>query len=119
MPGYLLNMNCIVTCVHGGQVKPTAPNPHVKIMGTPIPLSPPPFVVTGCPMTIPPPAGPGPTPCITATFLPPTATTRVKSMGQPLLCLSSSTAPCITTPPSPPAPLLPVSFAGQVRVKGQ
>lgn len=119
MPGYLLNMNCVVTCVHGGQAKPMAPNPRVKIMGVPIPLSPPPFVVTGCSMAIPPPAGPGPTPCITANFLPPTATTRVKTMGQPLLCLSSSTAPCITTPPSPPAPLLPVSFAGQVRVKGQ
>jgi hypothetical protein len=43
---------------------------------------------------------------------------RVKSMGQGLLCQSSATGPCVTTPPSPPAPLLPVAFAGQVRVKG-
>jgi hypothetical protein len=50
--------------------------------------------------------------------LPPTMTLRVKSMGQGLLCASSATGPCITTPPSPPAPLLPISFAGQTRVSG-
>ncbi|RLT44686.1 MAG: hypothetical protein DWI57_02740 [Chloroflexi bacterium] len=119
MPGYLLTMSCVVTCAHGGQAKAVAPNPRVKVMGTPVPMAAAPFVVAGCPMVIPPPAGPGPTPCITASFLPPTATARVKSMGQPLLCQSSSTGPCVTTPPSPPAPLLPVSSAGQARVKGQ
>jgi hypothetical protein len=45
-------------------------------------------------------------------------TLRVKSMGQALLCQTSATGPCVTTPPSPPAPLLPVSFAGQTRVRG-
>jgi hypothetical protein len=119
MPGYLLTMSCVVMCAHGGKASPTAPNPRVKIMGTPVPMASAPFVVAGCAMTIPPPAGPGPTPCLTATFLPPTATLRVKSMGQPLLCASSATGPAVTTPPSPPAPLQPVSFAGQVRVKGQ
>jgi len=118
MPGFLLTMNCMVTCVHQGQAKPMTPNPRVKIMGTPVPMSSPPFMIAGCPMVIPPPAGPGPTPCISATFLPPTMTVRVKSMGQPLLCQSSTTGPCITTPPSPPAPLMPVTFAGQTRVKG-
>lgn len=118
MPGYLLTMSCVVTCAHGGQAKPTAPNPRVKINGTPVPMSSPPFMVAGCPMVIPPLAGPGPTPCISAIFLPPTMTLRVKSMGQPLLCQSSMTGPAITTPPSPPVPLLPVSFAGQTRVKG-
>jgi hypothetical protein len=44
-------------------------------------------------------------------------TMRVKSMGQGLLCQTSMTGPAITTPPSPPAPLMPVVFAGQVRVK--
>ena len=118
MPGFLLTMSCVVTCAHGGQAKPTTPNTRVKIMGTPVPMSSVPFMVAGCPMTVPPPAGPGPTPCISATYLPPTMTMRVKSMGQPLLCQSSITGPAITTPPSPPAPLLPVSFAGQVRVRG-
>ncbi len=118
MPGYLLTMTCVVTCAHGGQAKPAAPNPRVKIMGTPVPMSSPPFVIAGCAMAVPPPAGPGPTPCISATFLPPTMTLRVKSMGQPLLCQSSMTGPCTNVPPAPPLPLLPVSFAGQVRVKG-
>lgn len=117
MPGFLLTMTCVVTCAHGGQAKPTAPNLRVKILGTPVPMSAPPFAVAGCPMTIPPPAGPGPTPCLTAAFLPPTMTLRVKSMGQPLLVQTSATGPAVTTPPSPPAPLLPVSFAGQTRVR--
>lgn len=117
MPGFLLTMQCKVTCAHGGQAMPTAPNPRVKIMGTPVPMSAPPFTVAGCPFAIPPPAGPGPTPCISATFLPPTMTLRVKSMGQGLLCQTSATGPAITTPPSPPVPFLPVIFAGQVRVK--
>ena len=114
---FLLTMSCVVTCIHSGQAKPTAPNPRVKIMGAPVPMSAPPFVVAGCPMTVPPPAGPGPTPCISATFLPPTMTLRVKSMGQPLLLDTSMTGPCITVPPSPPAPLLPATSAGQTRVK--
>lgn len=118
MPGYLLTMSCVVMCPHGGQAKPVAPNPRVKLSGTPVPMSAPPFMIAGCPMAVPPPAGPGPTPCISAMFLTPTATMRVKSMGQGLLCQSSTTSPAITTPPSPPAPLLPVAFAGQVRVKG-
>jgi|YelNatPaOPRAMG01_1025707.scaffolds.fasta_scaffold154082_2 hypothetical protein len=118
MPGYLLTMSCVVTCAHGGQAKPTSPNPRVKIMGTPVPMSNAPFMIAGCPMTVPPPGGPGPTPCISATFLPPTMTVRVKSMGQGLLCQSSMTGPAITTPPAPPLPLLPVSFAGQTRVRG-
>ncbi len=118
MPGFLLTQTAKVTCAHGGMVTFPAPNPRVRIMGTPVPLSATPVTVAGCPFAIPPPAGPGPTPCISATFLPPTMTLRVKSMGQGLLCQTSATGPAITTPPSPPVPLLPVIFAGQVRVKG-
>jgi hypothetical protein len=118
MPGFLLTMNCTVTCAHGGKATPTAPNPRVKLGGIPVPMAVSPFIIAGCPMMIPPPAGPGPTPCVNATFLPPTMTLRVKSMGQGLLIQTSMTGPCISTPPAPPAPLLPVIFAGQVRVKG-
>lgn len=119
MPGYLLTMSCVVLCAHGGKASPAAPNPRLKIMGTPVPLSSPPFMVAGCAMTMPTPSGvPSPAPCISAAFLPPTMTVRVKSMGQPLLCASSATGPAVVTPPAPPAPLQPVSFAGQVRVKG-
>jgi hypothetical protein len=118
MPGYLLNMGCVVLCAHGGQAKPTASNPRVKLMGMPVPMASAPFLVAGCAMAVPPPAGPGPTPCISATFLPPTLTVRVKSMGQPLLCQTSMTGPVINVPPAPPLPLMPVNFAGQTRVKG-
>jgi hypothetical protein len=117
MPGFLLNMQCKVTCSHGGMAMPSAPNPRVKIMSVPVPIAAAPFSVAGCPFIIPPPAGPGPVPCISGIFLPPTMTIRVKSMGQPLLCQTSMTGPAITTPPSPPLPFLPVIFAGQVRVK--
>jgi hypothetical protein len=51
--------------------------------------------------------------------LPPTMTLRVTSNGSGLLCESSMTGPATTTPPSPPVPFLPVSFAGQTRVTGQ
>jgi hypothetical protein len=118
MPGPLLTMSCVVTCMHGGMAQPTAPNPRVKIMGTPVPMSSAPFIVAGCAMAVPPPAGPGPTPCISASFLPPTMTLRVKSMGQPLLCATSMTGPAINVPPAPPLPLMAVSFAGQTRVTG-
>lgn len=119
MPGYLLTMSCQVKCAHGGAAMPSAPNPRVKIMGVPVPMSAPPFKVTGCPFMMPvPPPVPSPKPCLTAVYLPPTMTLRVKSMGQGFLCQTSMTGPAITTPPSPPLPLLPVMFAGQVRVKG-
>jgi len=118
MPGFLLTMSCVVTCVHGGQAMPTAPNPRVMLSGTPIPIASAPFMVAGCAMVIPPPVGPGPTPCISAIFLPATMTVRVKSMGQPLLCQTSMTGPAINIPPAPPLPLLPVSSAGQTRVTG-
>jgi hypothetical protein len=39
-------------------------------------------------------------------------------MGQPLLCQTSVADQVISIPPAPPLPLLPVSFAGQVRVTG-
>jgi hypothetical protein len=118
MPGFLLNMNCVVMCVHGGQATPTAPNPRVKIMGVPVPVAAAPFMIAGCAMTISPPAGPGPTPCITAMFSPASMTVRVKSMGQPLLCQTSIADQVIAIPPAPPLPLLPVNFAGQTRVSG-
>jgi len=118
MPGFLLTMSCVVTCAHGGQAAPTSPNPRVRINGTPVPLAAAPFMIAGCAMAVPPPAGPGPTPCIMATFLPATLTVRVRSNGQPLLCQTSMTGPVVNVPPAPPLPLMAVSFAGQTRVRG-
>ena len=109
MPGFLLNMNAVVMCSHGGQAKFTAPNPRVKLMGTPVPLAAAPSVVAGCAFP-PPPVANGP--CVTAMWIPPTGTVRVKSMGQPLLC-QTSMANCVPTG----TPVI-VSFAGQARVKG-
>ncbi len=36
MPGFLLNVSSVVICAHGGQAKPTVPNPRVKVMGQPV-----------------------------------------------------------------------------------
>lgn len=118
MPGYLLTMSCVVTCAHGGKATPTVPNPRVKIMGVPVPMAAGPFVVAGCPFVFPLPPPPHPAPCLTAIFIPVTGTVRVKSMGMPLLCQTSTTGPCVTVPAAPPLPLLPVTFPGQVRVRG-
>ncbi len=117
MPGYLLTMSCVVMCAHGGKANAVAPNPRVTIMGVPVPMSSAPFIVAGCPMQMPLALGvPVPTPCIEASFLTPTMTMRVTSMGSGLLCETSMTGPATTTPPSPPLPFLPVDFAGQTRV---
>ena len=126
MPGFLLTMSAMVTCKHMGKASPTGPNPRVKIMGVPVPLSAPPWPVAGCmaagmTTSVPPvPIPPGGSPCIIATFLPPTCTVRVKSMGQGLLCMSSQTGPVTITPTQMPPMAVPLTImnAGQVRVKG-
>jgi len=109
VPGYLLTMSCVVTCSHGGKAQPTAPNPRVKIMGQPVPMISAPFMIAGCAFP-PPPVANGP--CVSAPWLPPTGTVRVKSMGQPLLCQSSQ---AIAVPTGTP---LIIAFAGQTRVRG-
>jgi len=109
MPGLLLNMSCIVMCAHGGSASPVVPNPRVKLSGQPVPIIIAPFVVAGC-VFPPPPVANGP--CVTANWLRPTGTLRVKSMGEPLLCMTSQ-AICVPTG----TPLI-IAYAGQARVKG-
>ena len=109
MPGFLLNMGAVVLCAHGGKANLTAPNPRVKAMGQPVPMSAPPVVIGGCAFP-PPPVANGP--CVSATWLPPTLTVRVKSMGMGLVCQSSQ---ALAVPTGTP---LQIAFAGQVRVKG-
>lgn len=113
MPGFLLTMSVSAMCVHGGQGKPAAPNPRVKVAGTPVPMSAPPFAIAGCAMVTP--VG-APAPCVVGNALPPTLTLRVKSMGQGLLC--QSTQILAVNPMTGPAPLQ-IAFAGQVKVKAQ
>lgn len=91
MPGFLLNASSTVLCVHGGQAKPTVPNPRVKVMGTPVTTIGPPYVVAGC-ANPPPPVNVGP--CIMGNWL--VGALRVKVMGLPVL-VQSSQAICVPT----------------------
>ncbi|NJN85158.1 MAG: hypothetical protein HC881_01005 [Leptolyngbyaceae cyanobacterium SL_7_1] len=91
MPGFLLNVGSTVICAHGGQAKPTVPNPRVLVMGMPVTTQPPPYVVAGC-ANPPPPANVGP--CITATWI--IAALRIKVMGMPVL-MQDSQAICLPT----------------------
>jgi hypothetical protein len=109
MPGFLLTMSAAVMCAHGGKCNFAAPNPRVKIMGVPVPMSAPPVVIAGCAFP-PPPVANGP--CVTANWIPPTHTVRVKSNGMPLVVQTSQ---AIAVPTGTPVV---IAFAGQVRVKG-
>jgi hypothetical protein len=91
MPGFLLNVGSTVICAHGGQAKPTLPNPRVRVMGMPVTTQGPPYVIAGC-ANPPPPANVGP--CITALWT--VASLRVKVMGIPVL-LQDSQATCVPT----------------------
>src|SRR5229473_3716748 len=84
MPGLLLHVGAVVMCSHGGQAQPTVPNPSVTVMGQPTVTVAAPYVVAGCAFP-PPPAANGP--CVTAQWL--VGSTRVTSLGQPLVVLSS------------------------------
>lgn len=109
MPGFLVTMSAKVLCGHGGQGAFLMPNPRVQIMGTPIPLSAPPVMISGC-ANPPPPVNVGPD--VIGNWIPPTHTVRVKSLGMPLICQSSMG---VAVPSGVPVT---VAFAGQVKVKG-
>ncbi len=102
MPGFVINLSTTVLCVHGGQAKPTLPNPRVRVMGLPTVVQPPPWIIAGC-TNVPPP--PGRIPCLTAQWV--TGAVRVTSMGMPLL-LVDSTAICI--PNGTPVSVIPSQF---------
>jgi hypothetical protein len=91
MPGFLLNTSSQVLCAHGGQAKPTVPNPRVRVMGQPVTTQGPPYVVAGC-ANPPPPVNVGP--CIICNWV--SASLRVKVMGLPVL-LQDSKSICVPT----------------------
>ncbi|GAB4367294.1 MAG: hypothetical protein Kow00121_05440 [Elainellaceae cyanobacterium] len=91
MPGFLLNAGSTVICAHGGQARPTVPNPRVRVMGMPVTTQLPPYVVIGC-ANPPPPVNVGP--CIVGNWV--SAALRVKVMGLPVL-LQDSQAICAPT----------------------
>jgi hypothetical protein len=106
MPGFLLNIASTVICSHGGQAKCTMPMPRVRVMGLPVTVQPPPYVIAGC-ANPPPPVNVGP--CITGMWV--LGALRVKAMGMPVL-LQDSQAVCVPTG----TPLTVVLT--QMRVKG-
>lgn len=91
MPGFLVHVGATVMCSHGGQAQPTVPNPRVTVLGQPTVTIAAPYVVAGCAFP-PPPAANGP--CVTGQWL--AGSTRVTSLGQPLVVLSSQ-AICVPT----------------------
>jgi len=91
MPGFLVQATAQVTCSHGGQAQPSAPNPRVMVSGQPTVLLGTPYIIAGCALP-PPTAGNGP--CVSGQWL--TGSTRVLSNGQPLL-LQSSQGICAPT----------------------
>jgi hypothetical protein len=91
MPGFLLHVGATVICAHGGQAQATVPNTRVTVTGQATVTLSGPYTIAGC--SFPPPnAGNGP--CVTAQWT--SGTTRVKSLGQPLL-VQSSQAVCAPT----------------------
>ncbi len=103
MPGPILHLNAAVTCVHGGQATPSAPNSRVLLSGMPAATIAAPYLVAGCGFV--PPAGNGP--CVTGQWT--VGAARVMVTGQPV-ALQSGTSVCTPTG----TPLIPVS--AQTRV---
>lgn len=89
MPGFLVHVGAVVTCVHGGQAQPAVPNPRVLVNGQPTVTLASPYLVVGC--ALPPVAG---GPCVLAQFV--MGATRVTSLGQPLLLIDSVSL-CVPT----------------------
>lgn len=89
MPGFLLHVGATVLCTHGGQAQPTAPNPRVLVGGQPVVTMAAPYVIAGCPFTVPPAV---PMPCVMASWI--TSALRVTAGGQPVL-LQDSQALCV------------------------
>lgn len=106
MPGFVVQLNALVTCAHAGTARPMSVIPNVLVFGQPIAVQITPYAIVGC--TLPPPPGAN-GPCVTATWL--TAATRVFSYGNPVL-LQDSQSICAPTG----TPLL--ILATQTRVFG-
>jgi len=101
-----LNANAIIKCSHMGTFKmvPTVGStvmingaPAIVVSDMATPMSP-------CPFAVPPPAGPGPTPCLMLAG-PAMAGMSMKVMvkGQPLL-MQTAQWMMVPTPPAPPLP---------------
>ena len=90
MPGFVVHQGAVVTCMHGGQAQPVAPNPRVLVSGLPVATLATPYVVAGCPFVAP--GGNGP--CVSAQWV--VGATRVLVGGAPLV-VQGSQAVCVPT----------------------
>lgn len=90
MPGYLLHMGAVVTCMHGGTAQPLVPNPRVKVSGQPTVGLSSAYAIAGCSLA----SIPGSPFCVNAQWV--MGATRVKSNGLPVL-LQDSQAICSST----------------------
>lgn len=86
------------------------PNPRVMLSGMPVATMASPFVVGGCPFTLP---APKPQPCVIVTFTTPAV--RVMVMGSPVI-LQTSTGICQSAEQIPQGP--PTVVQTQPRVVG-
>jgi hypothetical protein len=105
MPGPILHLGATVTCSHGGQATPAAPQPRVLISGQPVVTQASPWLIAGCGFVTP--GGNGP--CVTGTFV--TAALRVLAGGVPVVLMDG-----VTTCAPTGTPMIPVQ--AQTRVIG-
>ncbi len=112
MPGLLLHVGAITTCVHQAPVPPKPPaTPRVFVNGAMPVLSILDLMIpAGCPFTVPAGPAPKPQPCVRVQVEP---AARVMVMGQPAAILTP-TAMCFSVEQIPQGP--PNSLATQKRV---
>ena len=88
MPGFLLDQTSMVTCMHAGQAKATAPFPRVTLNKQAVVTQAAAYMVSACAFNI---SG-APSPCVSAAWT--TVATRVKAGGAPVLLVDSQ-AQCV------------------------
>lgn len=108
---HLLTKAGMVMCGHGSQAQPTPAHESTKVtvMGQPVMLLGPPFMVSGCANSN---AAAGQVPCTTVAFVPTDATMKVLVESKPVL--HQDAAPLAT--PVPPSN--PQIIGIQVKVEG-
>jgi len=89
MPGPIVHVGAIVTCMHAGQAQPTAPFPRVLVSSQPVVTLATPYAVAGCALS----STPTP-PCVTAQWV--VGATRVLAGGMPVITQTSQ-AVCVPT----------------------
>jgi hypothetical protein len=105
MPGFLLHVGAVMTCLHAsGQIALTTTNVRVFVSGMPVATAIDIPAILGCL---------SPQPCITARMIP---TTRVLVSGQPALTYLPGTGITLTAGLAPQGP--PTASVIQTRVTG-